>query len=194
MKKLTNVILFFTLMIFTATAGFAQSQDIDQLATPDSTNIYIGEAVGRSPIEATELPKEVIDSLKSSKYAEMDMIAVYKVNIVPGKETATDSTMRNAEAANSRRPYKMRDENLDMNETYYQDTYNDVEEEKVGTAQENATDADMTEDIDPTSEGQVTQKQVPDNVDTYYEIEMNGGFVLLFDDKGLLTFTSSEDM
>lgn len=191
MKRITLKIIFVALTVFSATNVFAQAQDI---ATPDSSNIYIGEAVGRSQIESTELPAEVMDSLAASKYGEMDMIAIYKVDIIPGKETATDSTLRTSDSTSSQRPYTMRNENLDLNETYYQDTYEDLPKQQEGTTQENATGEDMTEDIDPTSESQVTEKQKPDNVDTYYEIEMDGGFVLLFDEKGLLTHTSPQDM
>lgn len=189
MKPIKSKVIFFTLALLSATSLYAQDQ-----ASPDSTNIYIGEAVGRSQIDAAELPAEVMDSLQSSKYKEMDMIAIYKVDIVPGKETITDSTLRTSDSTNSLRPYRMRNGDMDINQTYYQDTYQDLPKQQEGTAQENATDSDMTEDTDPTSESQVTQKQKPNNVDTYYEIEMDGGFVLLFDEKGLLTHTSSEDM
>lgn len=189
MKPVKIKIIFFAFAVFGTGSLFAQDQ-----ASPDSTNIYIGEAIGRSQIDAAELPAGVMDSLKASKYHEMDMIAIYKVDIVPGKETLTDSTLRTSDSTSSLRPYTMRSENMDINETYYQDTYEDMPKQQEGTAQENATDADMTEDTDPSSESQVTQMQKPDEVETYYEIEMDGGFVLLFDEKGLLTHTSSEDM
>lgn len=195
MKPIQYTILFIAAAILGVTDLKAQEQE-----KPDSTNVYIGQAIDRSQIDPEELPQEILDSLKSSKFAEMEMVAVYKLDIVPGKETATDSTMREAGPESDQRPYTMRSDDMDIEETYYEDTYDDVLEEdrqREGTAQENATDTDITKDTDPTREDQVTQKQKPDNVDTYYEIEVNGSadaYVLLFSENGQLTHTLPQDM
>ncbi|MDF9798553.1 hypothetical protein OKW21_003816 [Catalinimonas alkaloidigena] len=193
MKSVDNKFIFFAfaLTIFTISDLFAQAQNP---AMTDSSNVYLGEAIGRSQIELSELPEEVTESIKATAYGDMNMIAVYKLSIVPGQETATDSIINASMSKDgSRRPYRMRNDNLSLNETYYQDTYNDIRNEEMeSTAQENATDADMTED-------EAAQKEMPSNVEVYYEIEVNDEdkadtYVLMFDDSGQLTHTIPEDM
>lgn len=197
MKTIQYTSLFFAVAFLSAAGVFAQDQATEG---PDSTNIYLGEAVGRSQIDMEELPKEVMDSLKSSRFGDMEMVAIYKVDVVPGNETATDSAMRSEDPMASQRPYSMRDNDMDLEQTYYQDTYDDVLEEgteRESIPQETTSDTDMRKDIDPTDEGQVTQKQKPTNVDTYYEIEVSGdsdGYVILFNEKGQLTHTLPQGM
>jgi len=173
--------------VLCATLGYAQDEK-----KPDSTNIYIGEAIDRSQIDSEELPQEVKDSLDASQYGDMKMVAVYKVDIVPGKETATESSLRKEEPASSARPYRVRNDDIGFNETYYQDTYDDIPENSEGVAQD---ETEMEDSVDPSSEAQATAKQQkPEKVDTYYEVEVNtntDAYVLLFDEAGHLTHKSS---
>jgi hypothetical protein len=199
MKLIKYKFIFLAFAVFAASDLFAQAQNP---AMPDSSNIYLGEAIGRSQIDVSELPEEVAGSIEASEYGDMNMVAIYKVDIVPGKETTTDSIINKSINENeSSRPYRMRNDNLSLNETYYQDTYNDLQKEELdeSTAQENVTDADKTDGLDTSTEDQVSQSQIPDNVEVYYEVEVNGkdkaeGYVLLFDANGQLTHTIPQDM
>lgn len=162
----------------------------DELGAVDRSDVYWGETAEREDIEASDLPTVVLKSFEKSEYSDMKMVDVQKIVAKPMKDSddpyrtvPEDSLVEGdkwqdtemLDSAYEDRPYRMREDNRDMAETYYQDTY------------------DNTETL---SDSLITEDAFKDERNTYYEIEVNGevaSYKLLFTEQGDIRHTEIID-
>ncbi|MFP4088959.1 MAG: hypothetical protein ACLFUB_12910 [Cyclobacteriaceae bacterium] len=189
MKYLKYNLLSVLALLFVISGAKAQQDSGEQAVDP--TDIYWGETTKREVIEASELPTEVLKSFEKSEYSDMDMIGVQKITgkpVVKNENDAYSSVPEDSlldgdtvetydvlDSAYEDRPYRMREENNDIAETYYQDSYDNS--------------ASLSDSL-------IVDKSFQDERRTYYEIEVAGdvaSYKLLYSDEGELHYTRITD-
>jgi hypothetical protein len=167
------------------------SLNAQEMGAVDRSDVQWGETAEREVIKASELPTEVLKGFETSDYSDMKIMGVQKIIARPLKDSEDpyravpeDSLMDGKkmedtemlDSAYADRPYRMREDNRDIAETYYQDTYDNVE---------TLSDSLMVEDV------------YKDTNNTYYEIEVDGevaSYKLIFNDEGDIRHTEIMEM
>jgi hypothetical protein len=183
--------LFSALFTITLSVSFAFAQQDSGESGVDPSDVYWGETTDREVIEAAELPTEVIKSFEKSEFSDMDMMGVQKITgkpVVRNQNNAYNAIREDSlvdgdpsagydilDSAYKDRPYRMREENNDIAESYYQDSYDNS--------------ASLSDTL-------IVDKAFQDERNTYYEIEVAGevaSYRLLYDEEGELHTTEIID-
>lgn len=178
--------IFLSVLLFGSLTLSAQ-----EMGAVDRSDVYWGETAEREAIETSDIPTEVLKGFETSEYSEMDMMGVQKIiakpmrdaedpyRAVPEDSMVDGQVMEDMDMLDSAyedRPYRMREENNDIAQSYYQDSYDNKES---------------------LSDSLIVDDAFKDQKNTYYEIEVNGevaSYKLIFDEQGNIRHTEIMDM